>query len=61
MEDYESFVPDILTEDVFYLNEEGLVVICNPNMVTLDVVGTIEVQVPYADLAEVMDEAYIAK
>lgn len=61
LEDYESFVPDILTEDVFYLNEKGLVVICNPNMVTLDVTGTIEILVPYEDLAEVMDEAYRMK
>lgn len=59
MEDYESFVKDILTEDVFYLNEKGLVVICNPYMVTIYAAGTIEIEVPYEELKDVMNEKYI--
>lgn len=59
MEDYESYVSDILTEDVFYLNEKGLVVICNPNMVTIGVAGVIEIEIPYKDLKDVMNERYI--
>lgn len=58
MEDYESYISDILTEDVFYLNEKGLVVICNPNMVTTDTTGAIEIEVPYKELKDVMKEAY---
>lgn len=61
MEDYESFVSDILTEDVFYLNEKGLVVICNPYLVTAYAGGVIEIEVPYEELEEVMNEDYILK
>lgn len=59
MEDYESYVSDILTEDVFYLNEKGLVVICNPNMVTIGAAGVIEIEIPYKELKDVMNERYI--
>lgn len=59
MEDYESYVPDVLTEDVFYLNENGLVVICNPYLVTEYAGGLIEIEVPYEELAEVMNETYV--
>lgn len=59
MEDYESYVPDVLTEDVFYLNEKGLVVICNPYLVTEYAGGLIEIEVPYEELAEVMNETYV--
>ena len=59
MEDYESFVSDILTEDVFYLNEKGLVVICNPYMVTSYAGGVIEIVVPYEELKDVMNEVYL--
>lgn len=61
MEDYESYVPDVLTEDVFYLNENGLVVICNPYLVTAYAGGIIEIEVPYEELAGVMNETYILK
>lgn len=59
LEDYESYVPDILTENTFYLNEKGLVVICNPYMVTAYVAGKIEVEIPYEELKDVMNEKYI--
>ncbi|MFG6384389.1 MAG: DUF3298 and DUF4163 domain-containing protein [Lachnospiraceae bacterium] len=59
LEDYESFVSDILTEEVFYLNEKGLVVICNPYMVTTHAGGIIEIEVPYEELKEVMNKDYI--
>ncbi len=59
MEDYESFVSDILTEDVFYLNEKGMVVICNPYMVTSYAGGVIEIVVPYEELKDVMHEIYL--
>ncbi|MEY8392333.1 DUF3298 domain-containing protein [Lachnospiraceae bacterium] len=59
MEDYESYVPDVLTENVFYLNDKGLVVICNPDMVTSHAAGTIEVEVPYEALEAVMNPDYI--
>ncbi len=58
MEDYESYVSDVLTENVFYLNDKGLVVICNPDMVTSYAAGTIEVEVPYEELKEVMNPDY---
>lgn len=61
MEDYESYVPDVLTEDVFYLNENGLVVICNPYLVTAYAGGIIEIEVPYEELAGVMNETYVLK
>lgn len=61
MEDYESYVPDVLTEDVFYLNENGLVVICNPYLVTAYAGGIIEIEVPYEELAGVMNENYVLK
>lgn len=61
LEDYESFVSDILTEEVFYLNEKGLVVICNPYMVTTHSGGIIEIEVPYEELKEVMNKDYIQK
>lgn len=59
LEGYESFVSDILREDVFYLNEQGLVVICNPYMVTAHAGGMIEIEVPYEALKDVMNEEYI--
>ncbi len=59
MEDYQSYVSDILTEDVFYLNEKGLVVICNPNMVTIGAAGVIEIEIPYKELKDVMNERYV--
>ena len=58
MDDYESYVPDVLTENVFYLNDKGLVIICNPDMVTSYAAGTIEVEVPYKDLKSVMNPNY---
>lgn len=59
LDDYESYVSDVLTENTFYLNEKGLVVICNPYMVTAYVAGTIEVEVPYEELKDVMNEKYL--
>lgn len=61
LEDYESFVPDVLTEDVFYLNDKGLVVICNPYMLTAYATGVIEIEVPYDALKDVMNERYMLK
>ena len=61
MEDYESFVPDVLTEDVFYLNDKGLVVICNPYILTSYASGVIEIEVPYEALKDVMKEEYLLK
>lgn len=54
LEDYESYISDILTNDVFYFNEQGLVVICNPYLITAYAAGTIEIEVPYEDLTEVL-------
>ncbi|MCI8298892.1 MAG: DUF3298 and DUF4163 domain-containing protein [Lachnospiraceae bacterium] len=59
LEDYESYLADVLTENVFYLNDKGLVVICNPDMVTSYAAGTIEVEVPYDALKAVMNPDYI--
>lgn len=61
LDDYEDYVADIMTENTFYLNEKGLVVICNPYMVTAYAAGTIEVEIPYAELKDVMNENYILK
>lgn len=59
LEDYESYISDVLTEDVFYLQENGLVVVCNPDLLTQYAVGVIEIEIPYSELAEVMNEAYL--
>lgn len=59
LEGYEDFVSDILREDVFYLNDKGLAVICNPYMVTAYAGGSIEIEVPYEDLKDVMDPQYV--
>ncbi len=59
LDDYESYVPDILTEEVFYLGEKGLMIICNPYMVTVYAAGVIEVEVPYEELDGVLNEAYM--
>ncbi len=59
LEDYEGYVADVLTENTFYLNEKGLVVICNPYMVTAYAAGTIEVEVPYKELKGTMNDKYI--
>lgn len=59
LEDYESYISDILTEEVFYLNEQGLVVICNANLLTEQEAGVIEITVPYEALKEVMNEQYL--
>ncbi len=59
LDDYEAYVPDVMTENTFYFNKKGLVIICNPYMVTAYVAGTIEVEVPYEELKEVMNEKYI--
>lgn len=56
LEDYESYVYDILTEDDFYFNEQGMVIICNPNLLTEYAAGVIEITVPYEALKDVMDE-----
>lgn len=59
LEDYESYISDILTEDVFYLNEQGLVVICNANLLTKQEAGVIEITVPYDALKGVINEEYV--
>ncbi len=59
LDDYESYVDDVMTENTFYLNEKGLVVICNPFMVTGDTVGTIEVEVPYKEIKDRMNPEYV--
>lgn len=59
MEDYESYIPDVLTEDVFYLEEQGLVVICNPYLLTDYESGIIEIRIPYEALEGVMNETYL--
>ena len=59
LEDYESYVSDILTEDDFYLNEEGLVVICNVSLLTEYEAGVIEITVPYEALRDVMNDVYL--
>lgn len=59
LEDYEGFTSDILTDQVFYLNEKGLVVICNPYMVTAYAGGIIEIDVPFEELKGVMEASYL--
>ena len=59
LDDYESYISDILTEDDFYLNEEGLVVICNVNLLTEQEAGVIEITVPYEALKDVINEEYV--
>lgn len=59
MDDYESYISDILTEDVFYLEEQGLVVICNPYLLTDYESGIIEIRIPYKALEGVMNETYL--
>lgn len=59
LEDYESYISDILTEDDFYLNDQGLVIICNVNLLTEYEAGVIEITVPYEALKEVMNEQYL--
>ncbi len=60
MDDYESYVGDIMTENTFYLTDKGLTVICNPYMVTTYAVGMIEINVPYEELKETIHEKYLA-
>ncbi len=50
LDDYESYVPDVLTENVFYLDKDGIVVLCNPGMVTSPDLGVLQIKVPYAEL-----------
>ena len=57
--DYEGYVADLLTENVFYLNDKGVVVICNPEMLTVYAAGLIEVEIPYEELEAVMNPAYV--
>ena len=59
LDDYEAYVADVMTENTFYFNKKGLVIICNPYMVTAYAAGTIEVEVPYEELKNVMNEKYI--
>lgn len=59
MDDYESYISDILTEDVFYLEKQGLVVICNPYLLTDYESGIIEIRIPYKALEGVMNETYL--
>ena len=59
LEDYESYVSDILTEDDFYLSAQGLVIICNTNLLTEYEAGVIEITVPYEVLKDVMNEQYL--
>lgn len=59
LDDYESYVDDVMTENTFYLDDKGLVVICNPFMVTSNAAGTIEVAVPYKELKDMMNPRYV--
>ena len=59
LDDYEAYVADVMTENTFYFNKKGLVIIFNPYMVTAYAAGTIEVEVPYEELKNVMNEKYI--
>lgn len=59
LDDYESYVNDVLTENTFYLNETGLVVICNPYMVTSPTAGKIEIEIPYEELKDMLNPEYI--
>lgn len=59
LDDYESYISDILTEDDFYLDKEGLVVICNVNLLTEYEAGIIEITVPYEALKDVINEKYV--
>lgn len=59
LDDYESYISDILTEDVFYLNEEGLVVICNPYLLTQYEAGVIEITIPYKELKDSINQKYL--
>lgn len=59
LDDYESYVGDIMTENTFYLTDKGLTVICNPYMVTAYAAGVIEINVPYEDLKDTINEKYL--
>lgn len=59
LDDYESYISDILTEDDFYLNEQGLVVICNANLLTEYEAGVIEITVPYEALKDTINEKFL--
>ncbi len=61
LDDYESYIPDVLTENVFYLDGNGLAVLCNPGLVTSYEMGVIKIEVPYGELEEVMEKQYLPK
>lgn len=61
LEDYESYISDILAEDVFYLDDKGMVIICNAGLLTEEEAGAIEIHVPYKALKDVMNEQYMPK
>lgn len=48
-EDYESSVKDILTDETWYLNDEGFVVISNPYIVSPYAAGIQEYVIPYSE------------
>lgn len=59
LDDYESYVNDVMTENTFYLNDKGLVVICNPYMITAYAAGKIEVEIPYEELGGMINERFL--
>ncbi len=56
-EGYEASIKEILTEDTWYLSEEGLVIICNEYLITPHAVGHVDFLIPYADFSY-LKEAY---
>lgn len=55
-EDYENSVGDILTDDTWYLSDEGLVVICNEYIVSPHAAGIQEFVIPYSEFPYLVEQ-----
>lgn len=56
-DDYKTSIFDILTDDTWYLNEEGFVIICNEYIVSPHSSGINEITIPYEE-ADFLKEEY---
>lgn len=61
LDGYEEFIPDILTDETWYMDEEGFTVICNEYIIGPHALGIIEFKIPYEECDFLKNEYKIQK
>lgn len=57
--EYEEWIPDVVENDLWYFNDDGMVFLSNPYVLTPYVAGLVKFTIPYSELSGYIDEKWM--